>query len=126
AKALEMGLAESTSQVSAAAKAQATLALIMEQSVDAQGQFGRESDTTAGRLQIMNAEFENMKAQLGSAVAPVIADVAGKLADLAAWVSSANEATGGLIGTFAAWGTIGLGAAGGLSLVVGKVIQMRE
>lgn len=126
AKALEMGLAESTSQVSAAAKAQATLALIMEQSIDAQGQFGRESDTTAGRLQIMNAEFENMKAQLGSAVAPVIADVAGKLADLAAWVSSANEATGGLIGTFAAWGTIGLGAAGGLSLVVGKVIQMRE
>lgn len=125
AKAVEMGLADSTSSVDANAKAQATLQLITEQSADAQGQFAREAGTAAGQMQIANAEFENAKAALGQSVAPIMADVAGKLASLSQGFKSANESSGGLLSKLAAYGTIGLIAGGGLSFVVGKLIEMR-
>lgn len=126
AKAVEMGLAATTSQVDAHAKAQATLALIMEQSADAQGQFARETDTAAGSMAIASAEFENAKASLGQSVAPIIASVAGGFADIAGGFRSADEASDGLISKLATFGTLGLGAAGGVSFVVGKFIEMRD
>jgi hypothetical protein len=126
AKAVELGLAATTSQVDAQAKAQATLALITEQSADAQGQFAREAGSAAGSMAIANAEFEDAKASLGQSVAPIMATIAGGLADVAGGFSSVNEKSDGFVSKLATIGTIGLGAAGGLSLVVGKVITMRE
>jgi hypothetical protein len=126
AKAVELGLAASTSQVDAQAKAQAVLALVTEQSADAQGQFAREAGTAAGQMAIASAEIENAKASLGQAVAPVIADVAGGLADLAGGFQAANVATGGFISRFAAIGATGLAVGGGLSFTVGKLIDMRD
>jgi hypothetical protein len=84
AKAVEMGLAATTSEVDDNARAQATLALIMEQSADAQGQFARESGSAAGAMQIARAEMENASAEIGSALLPLVADLAGGAADLAA------------------------------------------
>jgi hypothetical protein len=126
AEAVALGLAKSTSSVDANAKAQATLSLITKQSADAQGQFGRETGTAAGQMQIASAEFENAKAALGESVAPILASVAGGLADVAGGFTRANEVSGGFLSKLATVGTIGLGAAGGLSFVVGKVISMRE
>lgn len=126
AKAVELGLAATTSQVDANAKAQATLALITEQGADAWGQFGREAGSASGQMQIANAELENAKASLGQSVAPIIADVAGGLSKLAGGFQKANAASGGLLSKLATFGTIGLGAAGGVSFVVGKLIQMRD
>lgn len=77
AKAVELGLAESESSVSSYARAQAVLALIMEQSADAQGQFGREADTAAGRAQIASAKWEDMQAKLGTKLLPVVNMVTG-------------------------------------------------
>src|SRR5690606_1548465 len=71
AKAVEMGLAATEKEVDDNARAQALLALIMEQSADAQGQFARELDTVAGKAQVAAAEAENMKAKVGEALAPV-------------------------------------------------------
>ncbi|MGH9231584.1 MAG: hypothetical protein ACRD07_23160, partial [Acidimicrobiales bacterium] len=71
AKAVELGLAASTSKVDANAKAQATLALITEQSADAQGQFAREADTAAGKQQRLAARFEDLKAAIGEGALPV-------------------------------------------------------
>lgn len=71
AKAVELGLAATTREVDDYAKAQATIALILEQSSDAQGQFGREADTVAGQMQRLNARFEDFKAQLGEQFVPV-------------------------------------------------------
>lgn len=72
AKAVEMGLATSTTEVDDAARAQAILALIMEQSADAQGQFAEEADTAAVAQQKLNAEYENAQAALGQALLPAI------------------------------------------------------
>lgn len=72
AKAVELGLAASTSEVDENARAQALLALIMEQSADAQGQFARESDTAAGSQQRLNAQIEDTQAELGQNFLPVL------------------------------------------------------
>jgi hypothetical protein len=53
-------------------KAQATMALLYEQSADAAGQWEREQDTYAVSSAKAAAEFENMKAALGEALLPVL------------------------------------------------------
>jgi hypothetical protein len=126
AKAVEMGLAKTTSEVDKYARAQAVTALIMEQSKDAQGQFARELDTTAGRLAVSSAQFENLKAQLGAGFLPVMTRV-GEIAGTAATgVLKLDEASQGMVGEVLGWGTVLLGAAGGLSFLSGQVIQARD
>lgn len=123
AKAVSLGLAESTSSVSAHAKAQATLALILEQSADAQGQFARESDTLIGKQQIAAAEAENAAAELGEGFVPVMQT----LTDLSLTASSAfgdlNQATGGLAATFVSFGSVALVAGGGMAFLAGTVMR---
>ena len=126
AKAVELGLASSTSEVSEAAKAQATLALVMEQSADAQGQFAREAGTAAGAAQIASAEFENAKASLGQSLAPVLADAAGLAANLAGKFTSLNESTGGMASKVALGATGFLLIGGAMSTAVGHAIKMRD
>lgn len=70
AKALELGLASATGAIDDQARAQAILALISEQSADAQGQFGREAETAAGKQQRLQAELENTKAAIGEGLMP--------------------------------------------------------
>lgn len=120
AKAVEMGLAETTSEVDDNARAQATLALIMEQSADAQGQFAREADSAAGSMQIAKAEMENASAEIGEALLPLAAKAAGGIADLASAfgelptpVQNGVVAIGGL-----------LAVSGPLMTVGGKFMQV--
>lgn len=62
----------------AAAKNAATMDLIMRQSKDSMGTFANESNTLAGQQQRLGAQWENMKAQLGTELLPAItAIVAG-------------------------------------------------
>lgn len=126
AEAVALGLAETTSAVDDNAKSQALLSLVMKQSADAQGQFGRESDTLAGRQQRLSAEFENLKASIGEGAMPVFQTFVGVASDAVGVFQSADGATAGLVGKVAAFGSVGLIAAGGLSVVVGQVITMRQ
>lgn len=83
-KAVELGLAATTSAVDQHAKAQATLSLIMERSADAQGQFGREAESAAGQAAIAAAKAENSAADLGETLLPFYAkinEVVGAVAD---------------------------------------------
>lgn len=84
AKALELGLYSGKGAIDAHAKAQAVLALVTEQSANAQGQFGRESGTAAGQLAISSAEANNAAASLGQNFLPVyerVVQLVGFLAD---------------------------------------------
>lgn len=83
AKAVELGLAKSAMAVSDTAKAQATYALILDQSKDALGQFNRETDTAAHAQQVATAEVENAKAALGKGLLPVYASVTTAAANIA-------------------------------------------
>ncbi|MGY1845522.1 hypothetical protein [Modestobacter sp. SYSU DS0875] len=81
AKAVELGLSESETELSQNAKAMATLAIVTEQSADAQGAFARESETAAGRAQRAAAQWENLKVRLGDELLPLwsgLVDVLGE------------------------------------------------
>lgn len=115
AKAVELGLAASTTEVSAQARAQAALAIITEQSADAQGQFARESDSAAGQAQIAAAKTEDAAASLGEAILPIyarIAEVGGTVADVFAALPGPVQA-----GVVALAGIVAV--AGPISNVVG-------
>lgn len=126
AKAVELGLAETTASVDANAKALATLELITEQSADAQGQFAREADTAAGAQARFKAASENLLASLGGAVAPVLASVADRVGGLVEGFNNLSEPQQRAISRLALFTTGAIGAAGALSFTVGKVIDMRE
>lgn len=84
AKAVSMGLAKTENDVSSYAKAQATLALITENSAFAQGQYNRELDTAAGAAQTAKANSEDAAASLGRGLLPIytkLAEVVGTVAE---------------------------------------------
>ena len=74
-KAIEMGLAATTGELTAQAKAQATLQLILEGTTNTAGQFAREQDTLAGQQQRFTAELENARAELGTALLPAMTEL---------------------------------------------------
>jgi hypothetical protein len=64
-----------------AAKSTAAANIIARQSKDAQGGFARETDTYAHKVQVLSAAWEDAKAELGKALIPTLAKVAGYLGD---------------------------------------------
>lgn len=75
ARAVELGLADSTSEVDSYAKAQATLSLILENTATAQGQFAREQDTALGQQQRATAEAQDAAAALADQLLPAVTRV---------------------------------------------------
>lgn len=73
------------------AETQARLALLTEQSADAQGNFARETDTAAGSAQIAAAHWDNAKASLGEALLPIATEAAETMAELAQAVGENPE-----------------------------------
>ena len=82
AKMAEMGLKGLTGEAEIQAKTQATLALLYEQTADAQGAFARESNTLAGAQQRLQAGTENLYAAFGEALLPAITGVTSALGTL--------------------------------------------
>lgn len=80
-----MGLADTEGAATKQADAMATLALLTNQTADAQGAFTRESDTAAHAQQVAAAQWSNTSATLGQVLLPVMVKIGQALADLAAW-----------------------------------------
>lgn len=83
AEVLALGLDTSTAAAKSAANQQATLALLYEQTADAQGANAREADTLAGAQARMQATWEDTAAAVGTALLPALSGVAAVLTDLA-------------------------------------------
>jgi hypothetical protein len=101
AKVAALGLDTSTDAAKRASQAQATLALVAEQSADAQGAFAREADTAAGQTERAKAEWENASAALGEVLLPIVSAAAQKLAGLASWLVQNKDVVLPLIGVVA-------------------------
>jgi hypothetical protein len=97
AKMAEMGLEGLSGEAEKNAKLQATLALLTEQTADAQGAFARESDTLAGSQQRLNANLENLWATLGTALLPIVADATQAFTGFITEVSKSDEFQGLLV-----------------------------
>lgn len=72
AKALELGLAATTEEITPAIKAQAAYALILEQTTNAQGDFARTSEGLANSQRTLSAVWQDLKATIGQAVVPAL------------------------------------------------------
>lgn len=92
-KAVEMGLAASSAEVDKAGKAQATLALIMEQTADVQGDFANTSDGLANQQRILKARLEDTAAQLGTKLLPIFQRAVGGALTLVDAFSSLDSTT---------------------------------
>lgn len=75
AKLAAMGLSDLEGEAATSAKTQATLALLYEQTADAQGTFARESDTLAGQQQRLNAQWQDAQSTLGMALLPALTEL---------------------------------------------------
>lgn len=120
AKAMELGLIGAGEEMDKQSEVAATLALITQQTADAQGNFGRESGTFQGQLQRVTAQWSDMRTALGMRLLPVLSSVIGfvnqkalpAMAGLGGtlregaqrvreFFSSADAGDGGLVGFFA-------------------------
>jgi phage-related protein len=79
AEAAALGFQKVGGTLSTEASQAATLALIMEQTADAHGAFGRETDTVAHKQQVLNAMWEDGKAKIGSLFLPAVSGLASVL-----------------------------------------------
>ena len=84
------------------ATANATLALLTEQTTKAQGAFARETDTAAHAQQVSKAQIEDATAALGAVLLPVIVTVTGALGEFAVIVRDNASAFQILVGIVAA------------------------
>ena len=72
AKALEMGLADATGELSNQAKTQARLALLFEQTDAIAGDFVNTSGDLANATRVQSARWENFMARIGSFALPIL------------------------------------------------------
>lgn len=70
-----------------AAKKQATMDLIMQQSTSSAGNFAREADTASGAQERQNAKFADAGAKLGEVLLPAMTAAATAAAGMAQWAS---------------------------------------
>jgi hypothetical protein len=93
AKAMAMGLAESEKALTAQDKAQARMALLMQQTTKFQGDFKNTSDSAANSQRILAAEMENLQASLGQALLPAMQMFMGILREVVGFMSEHQTAT---------------------------------
>lgn len=105
-----LGLDGLTGSAARNADLQATLSLLTKQTADAQGQFSREADTAAGAAQRNAARWEDVQAQLGEKLLPIMTEVSLLFTDLAGWVSENSDLV------FALAGAVGAASVGILGL----------
>lgn len=76
AKALEMGIAKTGQKLTDTQKVAARYAIIMEQTADSQGMFGRDTESLADAQKSLAAEMENLGAEVGRELLPVFVSLA--------------------------------------------------
>jgi phage-related protein len=113
AKAMQMGLADANGELTTGALVQARMAMIIEQSGNAMGQFARESDSLAAQQKITQAQFSNLKAELGTRLLPVMLTVMGAIQKMIDWFSNLSP---GVQNTIL--------AIGGFLIVLGPVLTV--
>lgn len=81
-KALELGLAETKSELTAGMKAQAAYALMVEGSAAAVGDMERTSEGYANQTKLLMAQVEDLAAAIGNEFLPLATKTVGVLSDL--------------------------------------------
>lgn len=111
AKAMALGIWDGEAPLTAAQKAQAAYALILEQTTTAQGDFARTSDGAANKQKILAARMEDIRAKIGQGLVPIyekLLTIGGRVITWLQKHQTVAKALGVLIGgalvtAFVAW-----------------------
>jgi hypothetical protein len=87
-KGLQKSMAGSTGQLTAQQKTLAAYNLILKQTQNQQGSFGRDQDELTVQQARFTANLHNLEAEIGTALLPVVTEYTKKLAD---WMSDASN-----------------------------------
>src|SRR5690606_6682311 len=87
-------------------------ALMMEKGADMAGQFARESGELAGQQVIAQANLKNLSDEIGAGVVPMMVKLFEAANKVIGGLQSLNDAMGGNLGQFAAYGAAGLAVVG--------------
>lgn len=122
-----LGIEEMAKQNPILAKSMAVQSLITKQTADSMGQFGRESETLAGKQQRLGAIWGNMKITLGSALLPAVSDFLTVISEkgiplVQGWVDQFRNGEGP-IGTVK---NVITGLVDGVSAVTGWFIEHKQ
>ena len=120
AKAMEMGLANSNGELSEAAKVQARYALILEQTVNAQGDLARTSGSFANQLRGLKSNWGDFLKIVGDQLLPIVTKLLTKLNEFLEWFNNAPPYVQKMI---IAIGVL-LFVIGPLLFVVGKLLPL--
>ena len=99
------GLDNLSGEAEKQAKSQTLLKLLTEQTASAQGQFARETDTAAHKQQVATAKYNDAKEAIGTALLPIMAELADKASGVAKIVGEHPAifiAVAGAVGTLSA------------------------
>ena len=102
----EMGTSGATGEAEKLAKAQATLALINEQTADATGQYSRELDTAAGSMAAARAEWGEAMLNFGAVFLPLMAEGAKAVKEFSEILAAHPKLTAAVV-----VGVVAIGAA---------------
>lgn len=81
--AMREGIIETSRELTQQEKILATYAEILRQSGSAQGDFANTIDSLPNQLKVLDAQFEDLKATIGTGIIPVVSEVVGLFSDLA-------------------------------------------
>lgn len=140
AEGLKVGINKAYNEMSAAEKSTLAYQVIMEDTALAQGDFARTSDGMANKQRILSAQFQDMKARVGSALIPAMSALVDVLARkvlpaveaLGNWMARNKgvvAAAGAVIGTvlvaaFASWAVSAAAAAAATVAALAPVIAI--
>lgn len=123
-KAFELGLGDGTRALTDNEKAQARLAIIMEQTARIQGDFAATSDGAANAQRVFNAQLEDFKASVGQSVLPIFEGLLGHANDLLGAYQSLSPEQQEQISKMLVMGTAVVALGGGMSILVGRLVKV--
>ena len=133
AKAYASGIAEAGSELTETQKIQARMALILEQTSKAQGDFNRTQDSAVNASKIAKKEFENAAVSLGQSLTPALAAGAKTVAGLAREFSELPKGVqqgivvfGGLLAAMGPVLTVAGNAAKGIAGIKGAIDGLKD
>ena len=119
-KAFELGLYSGTGAMSAQAKQAGTLAIIMDQTSDAQGQAARESDQASGSMKEFATTIKNLSTDIGEVLLPIVTPMIQKVSEGIQKFSDLDDKTKKIIVVVA----LLLAGLGPLLMIVGSAISL--
>lgn len=90
------------------------------------GQAAVYAETYAGKIDRAKVAIDEAKESIGKGFVPIVERASSVVAGGANAFGKLNESTGGAIGSFAGFATVGLGVVSSMSLIAGQTIKMRD